>query len=156
MDYRASEHLIPIFDYGVLHLELNTALFILVLFLVVMVALNRLLFRPVLRTLDNRAALLSGIQTDNARKEQEIARLTKEYEERMAQIRDEIDQIRRQSRRESAQAAESIMAQARQAAEQKMSAALADLEREIEAVRKQALQGARGLATRIAQRVLPS
>jgi len=156
MNYRASEHLIPIFDYGVLHLELNTALFILVLFLAVMLLLNRLLFKPVLRTLDGRAALLTGIQADNARKEQEIAKLTREYETRMAKIRDEVDQLRKESRRESAKAAEGILAAARQAAEQKLSAALAELEREIQRSRAEALAGAKGLAGQITRRVLPS
>jgi F-type H+-transporting ATPase subunit b len=156
MNYRASEHLIPIFDYGVLHLELNTALFILVLFLVVMFALNWLLFKPVLRTLDGRAALLAGIQTDNARKEQEIAKLTREYETRMAQIRDEIDRLRQDSRRESAKAAEGIVSAARQAAEQKMSSVLAELQREVARVRAEALAGAKSLAAEITRRVLPS
>ena len=156
MDYRASEYLIPIFDYGVLHLELNTALFILALFLVVMFLLNRLLFKPVLRTLDGRAALLTGIQADNARKAQEIAKLTGEYETRMAKIRDEVDRLRREARRESAKAAEGILAGARQAAEQNMSAALVELEREIQRARTEAMAGAKGLAGQITRRVLPS
>jgi len=156
MDYRASEHLIPIFNYGVLHLELNTALFILVLFLTVMFLLNRLLFKPVLRTLDGRAALLTGIQSDNAHKEQEIAKLTREYETRLAKIRDEVDQLRKESRRESAKAVEGILSEARQAAQRKMSAALVELERDIQGARTEALAGAKGLAGQIARRVLPS
>jgi F-type H+-transporting ATPase subunit b len=156
MDYRASQHLIPIFDYGVLHLELNTALFILALFLVVMFALNRLLFRPVLRTLEGRESLVSQIQTGNASKEQEIAKLTAEYQTRMTQIRDELDKLRQQSRRESSRQVEAILSQARKTAEQRLAEAMAGLEQEMSRLRAEALADARRLAEQIARRVLPS
>ena len=41
MDYKASPHLVRIFDFDVLHMELNTPLYILALVLVVMFLLNR-------------------------------------------------------------------------------------------------------------------
>ena len=47
-----------IFDYGVLHLEWPTAAFIAVVFLLTMFLLNQLLFKPLLRTLDGREAIL--------------------------------------------------------------------------------------------------
>ena len=50
MNFRDSEYLIPIFDFDILNMQLNTPLFILALVLLVMFLMNRLLFQPVLRT----------------------------------------------------------------------------------------------------------
>jgi F-type H+-transporting ATPase subunit b len=154
MDYTQSEYLVPIFDYGVLHLELNTALFILFLFLIAMFLLNRLLFRPVLRTLDQRAALVNGIREDNARKQHEIARLTEEYEARMEEIRSEIDQFRQKARRESGRQAEAILTQARRDAEERLGRSMGELEREIARLRAEVLRGAGTLAEQITVRIL--
>lgn len=154
MDYTQSEYLVRIFDYGVLHLELNTALFILALFLTVTFVLNRLLFRPVLLTLDARAALVTAVREDNTRKQGEIDRLTAEYEARMDEIRAELDRFRQEARRETAQQVEGILSRARTQAEQRLATAMGELERDMQQVRKDVLQGAGQLAQQITRRVL--
>ena len=154
MDYAQSEYLLPVFNFGVLHLELNTALFILVLFLSVAFVLNRLLFQPVLRTLDARTTLVNGVREDNARKQDEITRLTREYETRMNQIRGEIDQFRQEARREGARQAEGILSRAHEASEERLARSMDEMEREIAAVRGDVLRGAGRLAERITQRLL--
>jgi F-type H+-transporting ATPase subunit b len=154
MDYTQSEYLVPIFDYGVLHLELNTAIFILALFAIVTLLLNMLLFRPVLRTLDARAALVTGVRDDNARKQAEIDRLTREYETRMDEIRAELDRFRQDARRDTAREVEAILSRARESAEQKLSKAMGELEAELGTVRSDVLGTAGDLARHISQRIL--
>ena len=154
MDYTQSEYLVRIFDYGVLHLELNTALFILALFLTVTFVLNWMLFRPVLRTLDARAALVSGVREDNARKQAELDRLTREYETRMDEIRAELDKFRQEARRETGRQVEAIVGRARQDAEQRLAQVMGELDREIQRVRGEVLGGAAQLAQHITQRIL--
>ena len=154
MDYKASEYLIPVFDYGVLHLELNTALFILVLFGIVVFSLNRLLFRPVLRTLDNRTALVEGIQSDNAAKEAEIERLTEEYRANLERVREEVAQFRQETRRAASLEADSILAAARETAERELEAGLATLKSQMAGLRAEALGNVERLAEQITQSVL--
>lgn len=154
MDYTQSEYLVPIFNYGVLHLELNTALFILAVFLIVTFFLQRWLFRPVLRTLRNRNALMEGIREGNAEKQQDISRLTKEYEERMDQIRAEIDQFRQERRREASRDAGAILARARETAEAELSRSMEDMERAMVQVRDDVLKNSGRLAEEITQRIL--
>ena len=55
MNFRDSDHLIPIFDFDILNMQLNTPLFILALVLFVMFFMNKLLFQPVLKALSVRA-----------------------------------------------------------------------------------------------------
>ena len=154
MDYTQSEYLVPIFNYGVLHLELNTAFFILVVFLFVTFALNRLLFQPVLRTLERRAALVEGIRAGNTGKQQEIAQLTRQYEARMDEIRGEIDRFRQERRREAGRDAEAILAQAREASEARLARSMEELQRQLAEVRTDVLKGTGRLAEQITRRIL--
>ena len=55
------EHKAPmgeIFNFGVLHLEWPTALFIFVVFSLTMLILNTMLFKPVLRSIEGRQSIL--------------------------------------------------------------------------------------------------
>ena len=45
-------------DYGLLHLQLATPVAVLIVLLIMIVTLNKLLFQPVLRTLDNRKKVI--------------------------------------------------------------------------------------------------
>ena len=47
-----------VFNFGVLHLEWPTALFIFVVFILTMLILNTLLFKPVLRSVEGRQGIL--------------------------------------------------------------------------------------------------
>jgi F-type H+-transporting ATPase subunit b len=154
MDYTQSEYLVPIFDYGVLHLELNTAVFILALFLIVTFVLNRMLFRPVLRTLDARAALVNGVREDNAKKQDEIAQLTREYETRMDEIRHELDRFRQDARRQASRDAEAILGRARDDSEKRLAKSMGELDAEINRLRGEVLGSAGALAQHITTRIL--
>lgn len=154
MDYRASEHLIPIFDFGVLHLELNTALFIFVLVLIVMFAMNRLLFQPVLRSLDNRAALMDRLGESARARSEKIGQLTAEYEAQLAQVREDVNRYRQEARRQAQAEVAETLAESRRIAEQELQSATGELEREVARIRAELMGGVDGLAERVTVRVL--
>ncbi len=49
-------------DYGLLHLQLATPFAVLIVLFIMIYALNKLLFQPVLRTLDNRNQAIAKSQ----------------------------------------------------------------------------------------------
>ena len=87
MNFRDSEYLIPIFDFDILNMQLNTPLFIFALVLLVMFLMNRLLFQPVLRTLESRESFLGGLAEAAAGQREEIQRLSEDYEQNLEKVR---------------------------------------------------------------------
>lgn len=152
--YLKSEYLRKVFDFGLLHMEVNTPLFILVLVLIVMLALNFLLFRPVLRTLDNRKALAETQHGAAEGAASEIARLAGQYEADLVDVRREVAQVRQEGH-QSAQAESSrILSQAREAAQGDFEAAMTELRQQTEEARAELEASAAGLAGQISQRLV--
>ena len=154
MDYKDSEYLITLFDFNIVHMELNTALFVFVLVLIVMFSLNRLLFRPVLRTLDNRKAHTDQLAENVLKNRQEIERLTETYSESLERVRGQVAQVRNEARKEIQQAVEVILGKARAEAQAELQQALAELEREVSETREALHRSARELADQAAKRIL--
>ena len=154
MDYKASPHLIEIFDFDILHMELNTALYVLVLVLVVMFLLNRLLFRPVLRTLENRARLMQKLQEAAKAHREEIARLGQDYEAKLATVRAEVARVRQESHRETQAEVDAILGQARKEAQVDYQAAMDDLRLQVDVAKRELGAASKRLAERTTQRIL--
>ncbi len=154
MDFKASKHLIPIFDYDILHMQVNTPLFILLLVLVVMFCLNKLLFQPVLRTLDRRAAVLADLARQVEADRGEVDRLTQAYEADLAKARIEVAEVRQLAHMEAERASEAIVQQARKAGEDALDRAMTELRQDITRARTELVQAAQRLAAATATRVL--
>lgn len=154
MDYKSSPHLIKIFDFDILHLELNTPLFILLLVLVVMLFLNKLLFQPVLRTLENREAHLKTLAEGTESQRTQVARLTGEYQANLAQVRHEVAQARADHHRESQAQVEQLLAQARNESQDDFEQAMTDLHAQVDAAKAELQAATRGLADQISQRLI--
>lgn len=154
MAYQASPHLIRVFDYEILHMELNTVLYILVLALVVMFLMNRLLFRPVLRTLENRESLMETLQGNTAQRREEVQRLTEQYREDLARVREQVARVRAESHRETQQAVNEILAQARSEAQAEFDRAMQDLQGQFDQARARVSDTAHTLAEQATRRVL--
>ena len=74
-------------DYGLLHLQLATPFAVLIVLFIMIYALNKLLFQPVLRTLDNR--------TDSiAKSEQNIIQVSEEVESLKQDFQKKLDAVR--------------------------------------------------------------
>jgi len=154
MDYKASPYLVKIFDFDLLHLELNTALYILVLVLVVMFLLNRLLFQPVLRTLENRSRLIQTLQEAAKAQREEIAKLGRDYEAKLTEARAEVARVRQESHRGTQAEVDAILAQARKEAQADFQAAVADLRQQVELAKRELGSAAQRLAEQTTQRIL--
>ena len=152
MDYR--QHAFEVFDFQILHLQLNTPLFIFALLLIVMLALNFLLFRPVLRTLDGRQAEFDRLAKQAEAQRTELAALTEQYRRDLDRVRGEVETVRQQAHATSQKAQTSVLEKARADADKELQTALADLKSEVDAARKSLGRTARQLAEQTAQRML--
>lgn len=156
MDYKDSPHLIKVFDFDILHMELNTVLYILVLVLVVMFFLNKWLFKPVLRTLDNRAALIKSLGDAVESHRGKIGRLTEEYEANLAKVREEVARVRTESQREAQREVATILEVARGEAQSEFESSMTELREEVESTRKELEIQTRQLAERLAEKMIPA
>jgi F-type H+-transporting ATPase subunit b len=152
MDYR--QHAIEVFDFQILHLQLNTPLFIFVLLLVVMLALNYLLFRPVLRTLDGRQAEYDRLAQQAEQQKNELAALTEQYKRDLDRVRGEVEAVRQDAHANSHKAQVAVLEKARADADKALQSALAELKSDVDAARKSLGRTARQLAEQTAERML--
>lgn len=154
MNFRDSEYLIPIFDFDILNMQLNTPLFIFALILLVMFFMNKLLFRPVLTTLESREGRLAGLSKGVAGQREEIGRLTADYEQKLEKVREEVAQVRQDARKETEEAVQVILSGARQDAQAELGQALSELGKEVEQAKSELRQAAQGLADKAANQIL--
>ena len=154
MDYTQSPYLIRVFDFDLLHMEVNTPLFILALVLLVMFFMNIWLFRPVLRTLENRRKLLEDLRTGTEQHRQEFDKLSAGYQRNLEDMRADVAQVRQDGHRDTQAAVEAILTQARQAAAQEFETSLQALKEETETARRQLMESAGGLAEQVTSRVI--
>ncbi len=152
MNFRDNE--ISIFDFYLLNLQMNTPLIMLAMVLVVILALNKLLFRPVLRTLEERKAYLDGLGATAGDQREEIARLADTYEVDLEKVRTEVAQVRTEARKETQEQIDAAIYKARQQADQELRAALSELEGEVRQAREALGPAARDLAEKTANRIL--
>ena len=154
MDHLQSEWIVEILKFGILNMQLNTPLFIFALILIVMFFMNRLLFQPVLKTLESRSAYLSGLNETAGGQSEEIRRLTEDYEQKLEQVRAQVAQVRAEARKETQEAVEAIIYKARQEADAELRQALSELQGEVEQARAELGQAAGGLAEKTANQIL--
>jgi len=77
-------------DYGLLHLQLATPLVVLVIILIMIFTLNKLLFQPVLRTLDNRKQVIDGSESQVVRTTEELDKLRVEIDHKLHEARAQV------------------------------------------------------------------
>ena len=145
---------IKVFDFGLLHMEVNTPLFILALVLMVMLALNFLLFRPVLRSLDNRKAQADAQNSAAEGAAAEIARLADQYEADLTRMRAEVAQVRQEGHQTAQAEVSQILSQARDAAQADFEATMGELRQQIGEAGAELEAAATGLAEQISQRLV--
>ena len=154
MDYRESPYLIEIFDFDLLHLQLNTPLFITLLVLVVLWLLNRLWFAPVLRSLDARGLLLKGWGESAERDTAESEKMLADYERRLSEVKQQLDAMRGEGLRAAEQMAEQVIAKAREAAERELAEARAEVKQQVAEVERALPQQVQWLSEQVSKRLL--
>ena len=104
-------------DYGLLHLQLATPFAVMIVLLIMIYALNKLLFQPVLRTLDNRNDAIDKSQQSVIQVSEEVERLKLEFQQKLDAIRTEAIHIRNTEHKEGLAERESMILEERQTLE---------------------------------------
>ncbi len=86
-----------VFNFGMLHLEWPTALFIFVVFILTVLVLNNLLFKPILKTLEGRQSEIDSNNKDIQKLLQTIAGTEESYNDKLMDVRNAIQQTRQQA-----------------------------------------------------------
>jgi len=118
-------------DYGLLHLQLATPFAVMVVLFIMIYALNKLLFQPVLRTLDNRSDAITKSQQSVIQVTEEVESLKQEFQQKLDALRTEALHIRNSAHEESIVERESMILEERQTLENELEKNIAKLEGEI-------------------------
>ena len=125
-----------------------------ILFVFVWLVLNKVLFQPYLKLLDEREHRTTGAQHDSTELEHEAARLRAQYEEKIAQAQSIAAGERERILQSAREQREKILGQARQEAEQTLAQRRQEIARALEAERRLASAEAATIAANIASKVL--
>jgi F-type H+-transporting ATPase subunit b len=125
-----------------------------VLFLVLFVFANRLLFQPYLRLRERRRAGIDGARAEAERMTAQADAKLADYEKQLAQARDRANEEGRKVRLEAAAHEREVTDKARAAAQKATDEAQATVRRETEAARAQLMPQADALARSIASKLL--
>jgi F-type H+-transporting ATPase subunit b len=125
-----------------------------ILFVILWLILNKVLFQPYLKLLDERERRTTGAQHDSTELEHEGARLRAQYEEKVAQAQSLAAGEREQLLQTARQEREKILAQARQEAEQILTRRRQEIATALEAERRLAAAEAATIGAEITSKVL--
>ena len=122
-------------DYGLLHLQLATPFAVMIVLFIMIYSLNKLLFQPVLRTLDNRSDAITKSQQSVIQVTEEVESLKQEFQQKLDALRTEALHIRNSAHEESIVERESLILEERQTLENELEKNIAELEREIKSTK---------------------
>ena len=122
-------------DYGLLHLQLATPFAVMIVLFIMIYALNKLLFQPVLRTLDNRSDTIAKTQQRVIQVTEEVESLKQEFQQKLDALRTEALHIRNSAHEESIVERESMILEKRQTLENELEKNIAELEGEIKSTK---------------------
>jgi len=122
-------------DYGLLHLQLATPFAVMVVLFIMIYALNKLLFQPVLRTLDNRSEAIAKSQQSVIQITEEVESLKQEFQKKLDAVRTEALHIRNTVHEESIVERESMILEERQTLESELEKNIVELDGEIKSTK---------------------
>jgi F-type H+-transporting ATPase subunit b len=129
-------------------------LYQIILFVLLWLALNKILFQPYLQLLSEREQKTTGAQHDSSDLEYEAARLRAQYEEKIAQARSAAAAERERILQSAREDRESILGHAREEAEQHLARVRQDIATALETERRLAAAEATAIAVDIANKLL--
>lgn len=138
MDYRDSPYLIEVFDFDLLHMQLNTPLFILVLVLAVMFFMNRWLFRPLLETLERRQERVEALHRSVDTQRAEAERLAAQRARQLAAQQAELLAAQQAALRAATEEAARVQNAARKAAQRELEQSRLAIQADLQRAREQA------------------
>ena len=123
-------------DYGLLHLQLATPFAVMIVLFIMIYALNKLLFQPVLRTLDNRTDAIAKSEQTVIQVGEEVESLKQEFQKKLDAVRMEALHLRNTGHEEGLAERESMILEERKALENEIEKNIAELEEEIKSTKK--------------------
>ena len=122
-------------DYGLLHLQLATPFAVMIDLFIMIYALNKLLFQPVLRTIDNRSDAITKSQQSVIQVSEEIESLKQEFQQKLDAVRTGALHLRNTEHEEGITERESMILEERQTLENELEKNIAELEEEIKSTK---------------------
>lgn len=141
-------------DYGILHFQLATPILVTIVILIMIFALNRLLFQPVLRTLDARQKIIDDSKKQVNQTKSSIEKLSLQYEEQLHQANLEVAQAYQQAREEAQKHREELETQARNFAETELEKNRGTLHKEVGIAREELKEQSTQLSQLITHQLL--
>ncbi len=138
-----------VFNFGLLHLEWTTALFVLVVFVITVFFLNMLLFKPIIRTIEARKMKLNANKDKVNGLNLSVESLEKDYEEKLSDAHEEIRLARQETFKSAKKEANKILEQVKASTSEKLNIA----EKEIVADQGQAMDQVTALSKDLAQSI---
>ncbi len=123
-------------DYGLLHLQLATPFAVLIVLFIMIYALNKLLFQPVLRTLDNRTDSIAKSEQNIIQVSEEVESLKQDFQKKLDSVRLEALHLRNTGHEEGLAERESMILEERKTLENEIEKNIAELEGEIKSTKK--------------------
>jgi F-type H+-transporting ATPase subunit b len=123
-------------------------------FVLLIFPLNELIFKPIFRSLDERAARISGARERSAQLQSQADSVLERYEAAIREARDESEQARQGQLAQAREEQATLTGQARGEAEGDLERARADLGRSLEDARATLRASAEDLAQAAAEQVL--
>jgi len=145
-----------VFNFGALHMEWPTALFVFVVFMVTVAALNQLLYKPVLATLEAREKADDGASVRLESIEKELVELENNYKATLTKAHKENEAAHQKAVGEAKTEALSFLRKAKDSSAELIKTSDAEIEKEMETATAQAKELASGLAETIQTKVLAS
>ena len=123
-------------DYGLLHLQLATPFAVMIVLFIMIYALNKLLFQPVLRTLDNRTNAILKSEQSVIQVSEEVESLKQDFQKKLDAVRMEALHLRNTGHEEGLAERESMILEERKTLENEIEKNIAELEGEIKSTKK--------------------
>ena len=123
-------------DYGLLHLQLATPFAVLIVLFIMIYALNKLLFQPVLRTLDNRTNAIAKSEQTVIQVSEEVESLKQDFQKKLDAVRMEALHLRNTGHEEGLAERESMILEERKTLENEIEKNIAELEVEIKSTKR--------------------
>ena len=114
-------------DYGLLHLQLATPFAVLIVLFIMIYALNKLLFQPVLRTLDNRTDAIAKSEQTVIQVSEEVESLKQDFQKKLDAVRMEALHLRNTGHEEGLAERESMILEERKTLENEIEKNVAEL-----------------------------
>ena len=141
-------------DYGLLHLQLATPFAVLIVLFIMIYALNKLLFQPVLRTLDNRTDAIAKSEQTVIQVGEEVESLKQEFQKKLDAVRMEALHLRNTGHEEGLAERESMILEERKTLEDVIEKNITQLEEEIKSTKKKFSKLNKELSTSIRKQLI--